>query len=676
VVLRIVLLALIAELARTQDTDTAGFKSKQAYTILSSIEDLSERDAFLKIYSQIDPRKRQEAAEQFIAHYPGSWLLAQAYDLAAKSSIDQGELNQALTEGRFSLRLTPENPTLLVLLANVAAQKGLFEDVVTMAGDALEYLDEFALPASEAKPALKSSAYFALGRVYAARALRTSDPNLMNGAIGYLNNSIAWNSTDPEPFYLRGLLELKRGNSAAAKADLAFVVRTDNALKASSLARLRQLCRTGSFDQFLANIPAPTVGARPSSPDREAAPAIRAGYVGSAKCQSCHPHEYDAWHQTGMARMFREYKKENLIGDFAAPAPNDAIRPGFDTRPYFDVRDRTGEWRRYEVDYTIGSKWQQAYATRLDDGTFHVLPIQYNLLKKAWINYWEVIDPPGSERTSITDFPKLTVATNYQENCAVCHTSQLRAAGTLTETAQYREAGVNCEMCHGPSAQHVERMHSGQKATKDLLEPPLDFRAIDNRHGVQVCAQCHRQSAVRQLGPRGEMNYSASGSSFLSKVQMRPYDGFSRRAFYKDGRFRETTFIVEAFTRSACYRKGTAQCATCHAPHVSEFATNQASLKHKSNPNEMCLGCHQTYRAKVASHTHHPENTDASQCVSCHMPRIVSALLFKARSHQIEIPTADLTERFGQKESPNACLNCHGEKDASWARRSLELWRN
>ena len=172
------------------------------------------------------------------------------------------------------------------------------------------------------------------------------------------------------------------------------------------------------------------------------------------------------------------------------------------------------------------------------------------------------------------------------------------------------------------------------------------------------------------------MNYSADGSSFLQPSRSQPYDVFSRKAFYKDGRFRETTFIVEAFTRSACYRHGAAQCATCHSPHLQNFANNPTSLKFAAEPDEMCLQCHGQYRSRVSDHTHHAADSQASRCVSCHMPKIVNALLFKARSHQIEIPRADLTERFGQEDSPNACLLCHNEKDAKWAEENLQNWKH
>jgi predicted CXXCH cytochrome family protein len=384
-----------------------------------------------------------------------------------------------------------------------------------------------------------------------------------------------------------------------------------------------------------------------------------------------------------MAKMLRPFKSENVIGDFSPGttfredgAEDAAVRMGVDARPYFDVRSHSGTWTRFHVDYTIGSKWQQGYATKLPDGSFQVLPIEYNRVQKSWVNYWEMIDPSGSQRAVIADFPELRAATNYQENCAVCHTSQLRAAidsPTPMQHAIFREGGVDCEMCHGPSALHIKQMRSSGVNAKPTLEPPVDFRRINNKDGVRICAQCHAQTAVREIGSGGEMNYSIE-TSYVPRSWGRNYDEYSRRAFYKDGRFRETTFLVEAFTRSACYRRGDAQCATCHAPHVDDFSANLASLKNHDEPNEMCLKCHGQIRTKLAQHTHHKINSEASQCVSCHMPRIVNALLFKARSHEIAVPTADLTERFGQSESPNACLLCHIEKDARWAQEQLRAW--
>ena len=149
-----------------------------------------------------------------------------------------------------------------------------------------------------------------------------------------------------------------------------------------------------------------------------------------------------------------------------------------------------------------------------------------------------------------------------------------------------------------PSAWHAKQTAKGKLLHADPLEPPFDFRLATNREAVRVCAQCHRQSAVRQFGESGEMNYSTK-DNFVPVTWLRPYDAFSRKAFYKDGRFRETTFIVEAFTRSACYLRGAAQCATCHSPHLENFKSNQTSLKYWNNPNEMCLPCHSQFRDRI-----------------------------------------------------------------------------
>jgi hypothetical protein len=54
------------------------------------------------------------------------------------------------------------------------------------------------------------------------------------------------------------------------------------------------------------------------------------------------------------------------------------------------------------------------------------------------------------------------------------------------------------------------------------------------------------------------------------------------------------------------------------------------------------------------------------------MPKIMDALLFEAASHDIsEIPNASMTARFGQDESPNACILCHKDKDAGWVGRQI-----
>jgi predicted CXXCH cytochrome family protein len=230
-------------------------------------------------------------------------------------------------------------------------------------------------------------------------------------------------------------------------------------------------------------------------------------------------------------------------------------------------------------------------------------------------------------------------------------------------------------MCHGPGQNHVLAMTSGWSAENSMANGLQSFRKFSAHDYVAICGQCHAQSAVRQPGSFGEVNYPAQGSAFPPTYLSRPYSELARRAFYKDGRFRETTFIVEAFRRSACFRKGQAHCGSCHQPHAPDSASNLTSLRFPDKPDQMCLQCHSKFAADIGAHTHHSPSAEASRCAACHMPRIMNSVMFKARTHEIDdIPNVEMTERFGADESPNACLLCHTEKDARWVKLRLQAW--
>ena len=654
---------------------------RKPFTFLDQIPDAGERADFLRAHNERQPIPRRTLAESFLKKYPQSWLLAQVYEIAAKAAIELDDLPHALLYSKESLRLLPENPFLLVPLANVQVQLKACRDAEASAGDALEYLDRFGRPAAIAEKewpqierALKASAFYALGRVAATEGLAsqgTARTGKLKAAVVPLSRGRELNPGDGEIAYLLGLVHKALGNKGEA------------ALQFGDASRLPGPLQRKAREQLQA------VGAesKPPAPVRAeikitAAPPRR--YAGSQSCRDCHAGQHAAWEQTGMARMFRPYRRENVIGDFGAREFQDesgslqARMNSGDGGLFFETRGAGGDWKRYRVDYTIGSKWQQAFATRTPNGEIHVFPLQYNILEKTWLNYWKLIDPPDSERTNPDGFHRLKAGTNYQMNCAPCHTSQLgvpKREGARPQDLEFHEAGVNCEMCHGPSALHVTQMAAGKTGEKRPADAPLDFKNLDHREYVRICAQCHMQSAMRELGPAGEYNYAQTGDSFAPRYRSRPFVEFSRRAFYKDGRFRETTFIAEALLRSACYRKGEASCGNCHDPHPPDAAANPVSLKYRDRPDRMCTQCHQKIAAMEQKHTHHQAGAEGSRCVDCHMPRIMNSVLFQARTHQIDdIPRADTNVRFGQRDSPNSCLLCHRGKDAEWLTRQLRSW--
>jgi len=658
-------------------------------------EDPREREAFAALMAANGAAERRALAEAFLKNYPASWMLEPAYEIASKASIALGDFPAALDSGARSLRLLPENPFLLTALADVRARSNQFESATKDARDTLWYLGRFDRPSSiddrewpGIKARLQSQAYYLIGRVAAMEAQTSggdSRARRFADAESALRESLRRDAGAPGPAFLLGMVKLNQGRMQEGAAFLALAAKSEGPVRAQALDRLRQVYADGSvaqgrpFEEWAGSLqaapPAPAAGS-PPAPSRQ--------YAGSTACRDCHTREHTSWQATGMSRMFRPYRPQDVIGDFASGQPvlDDAGKPVAravvrDGRHYMEIRDGAG-WKSYPVDYLIGSKWQQGYATKLPGGEIQVFPLQYNLAHKSWVNYWEIKDPAHSARTDVSRFHEVIPGATYQLECAVCHTSQQRFADGVMEAkaSSFREPGINCEMCHGPSASHVASMRAGHPESKGPADPPVDFRRITAPEYVAICAQCHMQTGLRDPEPSGALNYSESGGKFYQVLLSRPYVDYSRRGFYKDGRFRESVFIVESFQRSACFRIGGATCGNCHDPHPPDAASNPRSLKFGADSDRMCIDCHSQYRARPEAHTHHPAASEGSRCVACHMPRIMNALMFQARYHQIDdIPDAEMTARFGPQDSPNACLACHADRDSAWLVRNLKDWK-
>jgi tetratricopeptide (TPR) repeat protein len=708
-----------------QDIDSNPLVQKRRVSgIADQINDPAERAAFLQLFAQAPAEEMLARAETFLTRFPQSSFLAQAYEVAARASFDLQKYGEGLDYSRRSLTLLPENPLLLVPVADVEAHRHLNDAAIADAEEALRDLDNFNGPSSireedwpDVKRRLKASANFSKGRALLQHSLELPPGNnraqWLKSSQASLTQAQHLNPTDTEITYTLGLVQLSSGDPDSAVVNFVTVYRSGGEIAPRALDNLQAIYKLVSprsdltFETFVQQIEnRKAVSPRnfsEGSNDHIAAARTAFSYAGSESCRGCHSEIYTQWSNSGMAKMFRAYAPENVIGDFKdnnqfylgddagyrdgkGEITRGAARSLFarmvvrEGRHFFDMRHSDGKWHSYRVDYTIGSKFEQAYATKLPNGEIHVFPIQYNALLKQWVNFWKVIDGPDSERADPRTWERLDSSTSYQAICAVCHTSQLRnvkGAGFDVKNLEFQQPGINCEMCHGPSASHVLEATASVYQLKSPQTPPINFHGIDNRQFVAICGQCHMQSAIRKPGPSGELNYS-TGESFFSDMLRQPFGEFSRKGFYKDGRFRQTTFMVEALERSKCFKKAAVSCGTCHDPHSHDVASNPTSLKLRDHPDLMCTGCHTQFQDSVraSQHSHHSEGSEGSRCVSCHMPRIMDSLLFRARYHQTDdIPNAEMTKRFGQEESPNACLLCHQGKDADWVQQQLSSWK-
>jgi tetratricopeptide (TPR) repeat protein len=220
-------------------------------------EDPVEGEAFATVINEAGAHRRRELAEAFLKTYPASWMLEPAYEIAAKASIATGDFPAALAYGARSLRLLPENPFLLVALADAQTRMGKFEGAARSATDALGFLDRFDRPSSideatwpRVKAQLQSQAYFAIGRA-AAEAGMASGSKVRATELGdaekALRESFRLSPSSAGSALLLGLVDLNQNRMEEGAGFMAMAARIDGPLPAQAVGRLRAVYADGSI---------------------------------------------------------------------------------------------------------------------------------------------------------------------------------------------------------------------------------------------------------------------------------------------------------------------------------------------------------------------------------------------------------------------------------------------
>src|SRR5438132_647436 len=252
-----------------QDIDSVPSVQKRSLaSIADEIGDPAERSAFLHLFKPSAPAEMRARAEAFSSRFPQSAFLAQAYEVAARGCFGLGEYDLGLSYAHKSLALLPENPLLLVPVADVQARQSLNSAAIAHAREALDDLDRFAGPSSvrdedwpNVKQQLKSTANFAKGRALLQAALsqpvgETRRELLTNSEVSLLE-ALHFNNQDLEIAYVLGLAQLSFGKAMEASNSFAAVYRGGSDLAPKALDNLRTIYRllypstTISFENFL-----------------------------------------------------------------------------------------------------------------------------------------------------------------------------------------------------------------------------------------------------------------------------------------------------------------------------------------------------------------------------------------------------------------------------------------
>jgi len=404
--------------------------------------------------------------------------------------------------------------------------------------------------------------------------------------------------------------------------------------------------------------------ASPGSPvgDNAELPETSAtGVTGSKGCRECHERFYKLWsasfHGLAMQAYTPKLAKEKLTepsGDLAAGELRYRADIGGDAGWVIEHGPR-GEGK-YRIDYAMGGKNVFYFLTPLEKGRLQVLPVAYDVRKKEWFLTTASHLRPFSDNAPA--LPWTDPLYTFNTSCHGCHVSQVSVNYDLS-TDSYRttwtEPGINCETCHNPGEEHVRAARETPKG-EPLKDPKIIVtKTFTVEQHNSSCGPCHaKMSPVSPAFTPGERFFDHFDLTTLEDPDFSP-----------DGRDLGENYTFTRWRMSPCVKSGKLSCMHCHT------SSGRYRFKKPEDADKACLPCHEERVANAVAHSRHPAGSEASRCVSCHMPMTEFARMRRS-DHSMLPPTPAATIAY---KSPNACNLCHTDKDAAWAEHQVRAWR-
>ena len=388
---------------------------------------------------------------------------------------------------------------------------------------------------------------------------------------------------------------------------------------------------------------------------------VTKGYLGSSQCRSCHEKFYQLWapshHGLAMQPYTESFAEANLKPQLEEIVIGKArYRAVTDEGPGFVVESIPGKRRmKHPILHVLGGKNVYYFLTLLERGHLQTLPVAYDVNKQQWFDTAAsgVRHFPDREDEAVhwTDRPY-----TFNTSCYGCHVSQLVKnydPKADSYNTQWKEPGINCEACHGPAEEHVRVcLEAGKgKVPDDLKMPTITQSRGFTAHEVDsACSTCHAKGMpiTSEFVP---------GDSFFQHSDLVTLEHLD---FYPDGRDLGENYTITSWRMSPCIKTGKLDCVSCH--------TSSGRFRFKDKPNDACVSCHAGKGKSFEAHTHHKAGD--VQCIQCHMPMTSFAHMNRS-DHSMRPPMPSATIRF---QSPNACNNCHKDKDAKWADKRVRKW--
>jgi predicted CXXCH cytochrome family protein len=390
--------------------------------------------------------------------------------------------------------------------------------------------------------------------------------------------------------------------------------------------------------------------------------ATAATYTGASSCASCHPAAAAKWRGSRHSKMVQPATAKSVQGDFMRGSVSlrgqDYILSRQGDFFYISESYLTGTLQKHRIDYTLGNRRIQHYLTTLPDGRIVVLPPSWDITRKEWFHNFDIGDPDESGEVEVQ---------LWNKNCFSCHVSQQQKSFNV-ETEEYKNSwldfGTNCERCHGPASDHVSAYAMKTKPSKPAQDIVMQTR-LDAARNTAVCGQCHSFRDTFVYGFKAGDDYYDHFLPILEFDQPADKDP----AYWADGRTRRFSNDAIGLWQSQCYLKGGVTCLKCHVDGHDTGVEKNTQLR--ADSSAICTQCHTKIGAAITAHTHHAEKSAGSSCVECHMPRTVLSIKARIRDHAITVPAPENT---ASHQIPNACNECHSDRDAAWATKAMDEW--
>ncbi len=379
-----------------------------------------------------------------------------------------------------------------------------------------------------------------------------------------------------------------------------------------------------------------------------------AGYVGSKECKSCHAAEFDDWQKSDHFRAMQHANDTTVLGDFNDKTfTADGVTSKFykkDGSFYINTEGSDGKYHEYKVLFTFGYYPLQQYLVELSGGRLQATRVSWNSKDKKWFHQY------AGQKIFHGDWQHWTGnGQNWNTMCASCHSTNLvknyDSEQDLYSTS-YSEINVGCETCHGQGGKHIAYIKSKEYEGGERIANSGLYYSKDTISQLQLntCAPCHARKTDLSAVP-------VHSAELLDDLIPQ---AINNEFYFADGQIKEEDYEYGSFSQSKMFHNNV-RCANCHNVH---------SGKLKMTGNNLCLSCHKpSYDSP--QHHFHPVNTEASQCINCHMPRKTFMGVDQRRDHSLRVPRPDQSVLYG---TPNTCTSCHTNKSNQWAADAVVKW--